>query len=55
MIVLTATAKLFSQRPSSLLGVSDPVLALAIDLAAAERALELQSSEHQGPVEQICL
>lgn len=34
MTALAVTAKTFGQRPSALLGVNDPVLALAIDLAA---------------------
>ena len=47
MVALLATAKLFSQRPSDLLEIEDPVLALAFDLAAARRALELGNEAGQ--------
>ena len=35
--MLAVTARTFGQRPSALLAIEDPVLALAVDLAAAVR------------------
>ena len=35
--MVAQTARMFGQRPSSLMRMTDPVLALAFDLAAAER------------------
>jgi hypothetical protein len=42
MTAVAMAAKTFSQRPSTLLGVRDPVLALALDLAGMERLVELR-------------
>ena len=38
--VLAATGKLFGTRPSELLAIADPVLALEVDLAAAEELVQ---------------
>jgi hypothetical protein len=35
MLALAATGQRFGTRPSALLAIEDPVLALAVDLAAA--------------------
>ena len=35
--MVAQTARMFGQRPSSLMRMTDPVLALSFDLAAAER------------------
>jgi hypothetical protein len=43
-----AAAKLYSARPSALLAIPDPVLALAVDLAAAERAMG-EPAQWAGP------
>ena len=48
MTVITATAKLFGQRPSTLLAIMDPVTALEFDLAAAVTALEAQKQSQSG-------
>jgi hypothetical protein len=49
-----ATAKLFSTRPSTLMAMEDPVLALAFDLAATQRALEMRDDGgNKGPVEKV--
>ena len=40
MLAIVATAKAFSIRPSDLMAIDDPVLALAFDLAAAVRLRE---------------
>jgi hypothetical protein len=37
MLAIVATAKQFSIRPSELMAIADPVLALAFDLAATVR------------------
>ncbi len=42
--LLAITAHKFGCRPSSLVGLADPVLALDFDLAAVARLLELQRS-----------
>jgi hypothetical protein len=57
LTVVASTAKLFSQRPSSLVGIPDPVLALAFDLAAAERLLRVAKDavSEELPVNQTCL
>ena len=48
-----AAAKLFACRPSALLAIEDPVLALAVDLAAAQRMMRAEKDEE--PVERVCL
>lgn len=35
MVALAVTAQQFSQRPSKMLGITDPVLALELDMAGA--------------------
>lgn len=42
MTALVLTARQFKQRPSALLGIADPVLALNLDLAAAARLNDVQ-------------
>jgi hypothetical protein len=42
--LLAITAHKFGCRPSSLVGLADPVLALDFDLAAAGRLLDMQRS-----------
>jgi hypothetical protein len=49
MVAIIATAKEFSCRPSELLAIEDPVLALA----ACQRALEMRTDE--GGVERTSL
>ena len=46
-----AAAKLYSQRPSALMAIDDPVLALAVDLAATRRHHRILADENDGPVE----
>ncbi len=53
MLAVMAAAKLFSARPSALLGIEDPVTALALDLAATQRAMEMADGEEHGPVERL--
>jgi hypothetical protein len=56
LTAVLVTAEEFSCRPSELLAIEDPVLALAVDLAARQRAVELRSGkEPAGPVERMCL
>lgn len=40
-----AAAKEWSTRPSTLLQIQDPVLALMIDLEATRRAVEIRAGE----------
>lgn len=44
-----------SSRPSELMAIEDPVMALAFDLASARRALELKDGESKEPAQRICL
>jgi hypothetical protein len=53
MLAIMAGAKTWGCRPSSLLAIEDPVLALMVDLAATRRAMEMASGEESGPVERI--
>ncbi len=55
MLAVVATAKQFSLRPSELLGIEDPVLALNFDMAATTRLQ--QEIEGDGPerVDRVCL
>lgn len=61
MTAVAVTAKLFSQRPSALLAIKDPVLALAIDLEGAQRLAELkmdaerEGDSFSGPAKRIYL
>lgn len=55
MGAVVTTAKLFSCRPSSLLRIEDPWVALAFDLAAAKTALEATSGAERHVTERICL
>lgn len=56
---LVRTAKLFCCRPSSLLAIQDPWIALAFDLAAAPMAAEAEreaaSETERRVIERICL
>jgi hypothetical protein len=45
---LIATAKAFSQRPSTLLAIEDPVLALSFDLAATAVLAKLKREAEEG-------
>lgn len=49
MLPLVVAAKSFSIRPSDLLAIEDPVLALNFDLAAAAR-LQQETADVEGPV-----
>ncbi len=42
MLALAATGERFGMRPSALLGISDPVLSLNFDVAAAARLAEME-------------
>lgn len=53
MWAVLATAKLFSCRPSELMAIEDPVLALAFDLAAAARVI--RGAKDEEPVEKVYL
>ena len=53
MWALALTAKTFSSRPSELLAVDDPVVALMVDLAAAK--LLLSPAKEEESRNQICL
>jgi len=55
MWAVIAAAKLFSSRPSELLAIEDPVMALAFDLAAVERVAEEQESSSESRVRTISL
>ena len=48
-------AQLFSVRPSALMAIEDPVLALEFDLAAAQKLLEWKKGEDSEPAERLCL
>ena len=52
---LVMTAKLFSCRPSSLLQIGDPWVALAFDLAAGTAMMEAISDAEQRVADRICL
>lgn len=54
MLAVVVTAKQFACRPSALMAIEDPVMALAFDLAACKRALEMERGDSE-PAEQICL
>ena len=45
MLALAATAKMFAARPSALLGIQDPVLALSFDMAAMVRLRQAAAAE----------
>ena len=45
--MLAQTAQLFGQRPSALLGVTDPRLALVLDDALAQRLLAHQAAQQR--------
>lgn len=47
---MAIAAKEFGQRPSDLLAIEDPLLALAFDLAALERLVEMRQEALEGPV-----
>jgi hypothetical protein len=49
MEMLVATAKMFGQRPSTLLDITDPVLALNFDLAAAVVSWQMSARSDGGP------
>jgi hypothetical protein len=54
MLAIAATAKTFGQRPSALLGISDSVVALDFDCAAALRLRELlPDAERPAHVERL--
>ena len=53
MLAIVATAKAFSIRPSDLMAIDDPVLALNFDLAAAVRLRE--SAEEEPDVNRLDL
>jgi len=56
MMGIVATAKAFGQRPSSLLAIRDPVLALGFDLAATVRLdQEISRDADDGNVKKIYL
>lgn len=55
MLAVVATAKQFSIRPSDLLGIEDPVLALSFDMAAMVRLQKAASDEEPGAVNRIDL
>jgi hypothetical protein len=48
MLAIVATAKAFGQRPSELVGIEDPVVALNFDMAAVVR---LNEELHHGDAE----
>lgn len=48
LLPVAITARAFAQRPSRMLGISDPVLALDLDLAAAGRLLHHDSGADRG-------
>jgi hypothetical protein len=48
-------AKTWGCRPSALLAIEDPVLALMVDLAATLRAREIAEQAESGPVDRVCL
>jgi len=52
MLAVVATAKAFSIRPSELMAIDDPVLALNFDLAATVRSRELLA-EQEPPVNRM--
>jgi hypothetical protein len=47
MVPLVATAQRFHQRPSALLAIADPVLALNFDLAAAAVLQRVEAREQE--------
>jgi len=50
---LAWTARTFGQRPSALLAIADPMLALELDLAAAQTlALDLQTAREDNGEEE---
>lgn len=53
MLAVVATAQAFSVRPSSLMAIDDPVLALNFDLAATVRARELLADSEEPPVNRM--
>lgn len=53
MEALAATARSFAVRPSALLRIEDPVLALSFDLAAAARLLQGTTEQDAGDVNRI--
>jgi len=53
MVALVATAKTFSCRPSELLAIEDPVLALAVDLAGAQRLMSEAGEQGQAASERV--
>ncbi len=54
MWAVVATAKQFSVRPSELLAIDDPVVALMVDLEAGRMLMELKQADGEHR-EQVCL
>ncbi len=55
MLLVAMAAKTFCTRPSDLMAVADPVLALAFDMASFRKLLDLEKGESKGDPERICL
>lgn len=53
MVAVAATARLFAQRPSTLLAIEEPMTALAFDLAAAACLNREREGEARPPVNRI--